>query len=90
MLAATTWPALVAETVPNEEALALAPTIGWLMLFCAVCTATIFVCYREGWRRLWLRAEDPRAMGLFRIAFGICTLCNVNGLVGAVHLPLYG
>ncbi len=71
---------LLAEPIPNQEALDLAPTIGWLMLFCAVCVVALFIQYREGWRRLWLRAEDPRAMGLFRIAFGLCALCNVNGL----------
>ena len=80
MLGSARWPSLLAAPIPNEEALALAPTIGWLMLACAVCTVTLFIVYREGWRRLWLRAEDPRAMGLFRIAFGICALCNVNGL----------
>jgi hypothetical protein len=71
---------MLAETVPNEEALALAPTVGWLMFVCAVFTAIIFVSYREGWRRLWLRMDDPRAMGAFRIVFGLCALCNVNGL----------
>jgi hypothetical protein len=70
----------LADDVPNEEALALAPTIGWLMLAAAASTAVIFLCYREGWRRLWLRMEDPRALGAFRIAFGLCALCNVNGL----------
>jgi hypothetical protein len=72
--------AMLAETVPNEEALALAPTIGWLMLACAIFAAIILVSYREGWRRLWLRMDDPRAMGAFRVAFGLCTVCNVNGL----------
>jgi hypothetical protein len=71
---------MLAETVPNEEALALAPTVGWLMLVCAAFAAVIFVSYREGWRRLWLRMDDPRSIGAFRIVFGICALCNVNGL----------
>ena len=71
---------LLAERLPNEEALALAPTVGWLMLTLAVIATALFIVYREGWRRLWLRMEDPRSLGLFRIAFGICTLCNVNGL----------
>ncbi|MEM6994642.1 MAG: hypothetical protein AAF721_29270, partial [Myxococcota bacterium] len=85
MLAAAQLPGLLAETIPNEEALALAPTIGWWMFFCAVCAVTLFIVYREGWRRLWLRAEDPRAMGLFRIVFGFCALCNVNGLWELFH-----
>ena len=70
----------LAERVPNDEALALAPLAGWLMLFCAGCVATILIVHREGWRRLFLRAEDPRSMGLFRIAFGLCAAANVNGL----------
>jgi hypothetical protein len=70
----------MADRIPNQEALDLAPTIGWLMLGCATCTALIFICYREGWRRLWLRMEDPRSLGAFRIAFGLCALANVNGL----------
>ena len=71
---------LLAESVPNEEALALAPTVGWLMFVCAVFTAIIFISYREHWRRLWLRMDDPRALGAFRIVFVLCALCNVNGL----------
>jgi hypothetical protein len=77
--AATALVAL-AERVPNEEALELAPVAGWLMLFCAVCVAAILLAQREGWRRLFLRAEDPRSMALFRIAFGLCAMANVNGL----------
>ena len=68
------------DRIPNEEALALAPTIGWLMLACAVFAVAIFINYREGWRRLWLTKDDPRALGVFRIAFALCALCNVNGL----------
>ena len=78
MLAAAS--SLLGAKIVNEEALALAPTVGWWMLFCAVCVVAIFISYREGWRRLWLRAEDPRALGMFRIAFGVCAMCNVNGL----------
>jgi hypothetical protein len=75
-------PALLAlfERIPNEEAIALAPVTGWLMLGCAVCAAIVLILHREGFRRLWLRAEDPRSMGLFRIAFGLCAMANINGL----------
>jgi hypothetical protein len=71
---------LADERIPNADALALAPTVGWLMLlgfslFIAVC-----IFHREAWRRIFLRAEDPRAIGLFRIAFAIVTLGNINGL----------
>ena len=70
----------LAEKVPNEEALALAPGAGWIMLFLAVCVATILIVQREGFRRLFMRAEDPRTMALFRIVFGFCVLGNINGL----------
>jgi hypothetical protein len=70
----------LAEDIPNEDALALAPGAGWIMLFLAVCVATILIVHREGWRRLWLRAEDPRAMALFRIVFALCAMGNIDGL----------
>lgn len=70
----------LADRIPNEEAIALAPTAGWLMLACASLAAIIFIIHRDVWRRLWLGMEDPRAMGLFRIAFGLCAMANVNGL----------
>lgn len=70
----------LAGRITNTDAVALSPTIGWLLL---VCIATLFVLFtldREHWRRLWLRAEDPRAMGLFRILFGTFVIFNINGL----------
>jgi hypothetical protein len=70
----------LAEDAPNEDALALAPGAGFIMLFLAVCVATILVVHREAWRRLWLRAEDPRSMALFRVVFGLCAMGNVDGL----------
>ncbi len=66
--------------VPNTEAVALSPAMGWWMLACAGILIAIFIVHRETWRRLFLRAEDPRSMGLFRIVFGLCTLANINGL----------
>ncbi len=66
--------------VPNLEALALAPTVGWLMLLCFALVVGIFIIHRETWRRLVLRAEDPRSLAAFRIAFGLVTLANINGL----------
>lgn len=68
------------DRIPNEEALALAPTAGWIMLFLAVMAGLILIINREGWRRAFLKAEDPRAMAVFRIAFAICAMCNINGL----------
>ncbi|MCB9704601.1 MAG: hypothetical protein H6711_22140 [Myxococcales bacterium] len=70
----------LADPIPNAEAIALSPTIGWLMLAAATAFALICVLHRETWRRFWLRAEDPRSVGLFRIAFGLVTLANINGL----------
>lgn len=66
------------DRVPNDEALALSPTVGWLMLLGAVAFAVLLILHREGWRRWWLTAEDPRAIGLYRIVFGIFVICNMN------------
>jgi hypothetical protein len=70
----------LADRVPNEQALALAPVAGWLMLAAAVSLAVLGVVHREALRKLWFRVEDPRTLAIFRIAFGTCCLCNVNGL----------
>jgi hypothetical protein len=70
----------IADRIPNQEAIALSPTVGWLMLAAAVALGLIFTLHRETWRRFWLRAEDPRSVGLFRIFFGLVTLFNINGL----------
>ncbi|MEX1362384.1 MAG: hypothetical protein AB1Z98_04615 [Nannocystaceae bacterium] len=66
------------DKVPNEEALALGPTTGWLMLLAAVAVASLFVLTHERWRRWWLQLEDPRAIGLYRIVFGFFVICNMN------------
>ncbi len=64
----------------NAEALALSPTIGWLLLACGVVVFLLGIAQSERWRRLWLRTEDPRALGLFRILFAAWVLMNVGGL----------
>jgi len=64
----------------NEEAVALSPTIGWLLLACAVVVVLLGVAQADRWRRLWLRTEDPRALGLFRVLFAAWVLMNVGGL----------
>src|SRR5690606_34830279 len=43
-----------------------------------VAFAVLLILHREGWRRWWLTAEDPRAIGLYRIVFGIFVICNMN------------
>ncbi|MCX4247924.1 hypothetical protein [Paraliomyxa miuraensis] len=68
------------DKVPNEEALALGPTTGWLMLLGAVALVSLLVLNHERWRRWWLQVEDPRSIGLFRIVFGFFVICNINGL----------
>lgn len=71
---------LANERIANAEALALAPTVGWWMLLGFVFFVAVCIFHREAFRRLFLRAEDPRTMGLFRIVFGLVTLANINGL----------
>ena len=68
------------DPIPNLDALALAPTVGWLMLLAFALIVAIFIIHRETWRRLFLRAEDPRSLAAFRIAFGLMTMANINGL----------
>ena len=68
------------DKVPNEAALALGPSTGWLMLLGAVALCALFLLQPERWRRWWLQLEDPRAMGLYRIVFGFFVICNVNDL----------
>ena len=68
------------DPIPNLDAIALAPTVGWLMLLCFALVAAIFIFHRDVWRRLFLRAEDPRSVAAFRIVFGLVTMANINGL----------
>lgn len=70
----------VAERVVNDEARALAPVAGWLLLAAALALAVLGVVHRAPLRALWFRLEDPRPMAVFRIAFGLCCLGCVNGL----------
>ena len=66
------------DTEPNEEALALGPTTGWLMLLGALAVVALFVLNHQRWRRWWLQLEDPRAIGLYRIVCGFFVICNMN------------
>jgi hypothetical protein len=68
------------DKVPNEDALALGPTTGWLMLLGAVALCVLLLLQPERWRRWWLQLEDPRSMAVFRIVFGFFVICNVNDL----------
>jgi hypothetical protein len=71
---------LLAKHLPNYDALALGPTIGWLTFACALLFAAIVLLDLERWRRFWLRTEDPRAIAAFRIAFASVLLININNM----------
>ena len=66
------------EKVPNEEALAIAPLVGWLFLVGTIAVVVLFILNSEWWRRWWLVVEDPRAVALWRIVFGFFVICNMN------------
>ncbi len=68
------------DRIPNQDAIALSPTIGWLMLGCAAFVYLMFALQSERWRRFWLTLEDPRPIGLFRIVFAFLCICNINDL----------
>jgi hypothetical protein len=70
--------ALADDKVPNEAARELSPIVGWVMLVGVIAALLLFILHSERWRRFWLTAEDPRAMGLYRIVFGFFIICNVN------------
>jgi hypothetical protein len=68
------------KKIPNYDAIGLSPTAGWLVLAAAIGLALFLIGHKDRVRRLLFRMDDPRPMALFRITFGIVTLCNVNGL----------
>ncbi len=72
--------ALADDRIPNDVAIAMSPTVGWLMLTCAVFACLIFLLQSERWRRWWLTNEDPRPIALFRIVFAFLCICNLNDL----------
>lgn len=70
----------LADEIPNYQAIGLSPGVGWFLFGAVVCLAMFFLAHVEAWRKLWLRLDDPRPIAAVRIAFGVCALCNVNGL----------
>ena len=64
----------------NAEAVALSPSMGWLLLGCAVAVVLFFILHADRWKRWWLSAEDPRGIAFFRIVFGFFVLANINGM----------
>jgi hypothetical protein len=86
MVSAATAPLLLAtDRIPNQEAIALSPVAGWILLLCGCCVGLLLALDREALRRIFLRLEDPRPMGLFRILFGLCAMANINGLWEHFH-----
>jgi hypothetical protein len=66
--------------LPNPDAIALGPTLGWLTFGCAVTFAAVILLDLDRWRRFWLQTEDPRAIAAFRIAFASVLLININNM----------
>ena len=66
------------DRIPNDDAIAMSPTVGWVMLACAVFACLIFLLQSERWRRWWLTNEDPRPVAMFRIVFAFLCICNIN------------
>ena len=70
----------LADKTPNEQAVALSPTVGWLMLLAVTLAALVFILHADKWRRWWLTAEDPRGIAVFRIVFTFFVISNINGM----------
>lgn len=66
------------DRIPNEEAIALSPTLGWLFGACALVIFILFVVQKDRWRNFWLTTGDPRPLALFRIVFAFLAICNIN------------
>lgn len=73
-------PLLALADDTNYDAVALSPTIGWLLLACGICAALMFMMHADKWRRWWLTAEDPRGIAVFRIVFTFFAIANINGM----------
>ncbi len=67
-----------ADKEPNEQAVALSPLVGWLMLAGALAVVAMMILHHDRWRRWWMQLEDPRSIGLYRIVFGFFVICNMN------------
>ncbi len=70
----------VSDRIPNQDAIALSPTVGWWMLLVALAIVLVFASYADLWRRWWMTKEDPRGIAVFRIVFGFFVLSNINGM----------
>ncbi len=70
----------------SPDAVALSPTVGWLLLLCGLAVGVLAIVGRESWRRFWLSTEDPRPLAVFRIVFALLVLIDIDGL--GTYLPL--
>ena len=72
--------ALLLSATPDPLRVAASPILGWLVAACVFLFLANLVLHADGWRRFWLRTEDPRTLGLFRIVFGLLVFGNLWGL----------
>lgn len=70
----------LADRIPNLEARALSPTVGTLALVAITAFVALCIVHADRWRRLWMAAEDPRTVGLFRVLFSVMLLLNLLGM----------
>ncbi len=70
----------LADKSVNADAVALSPTLGWLLLGCGAAVISFFILHADRFGRWWLSAEDPRGIAFFRIVFGFFVLANINGM----------
>ena len=78
MLLPTYLAAALDDTPLNLDAVALSPTVGWWLFLLILCLFLMIFVQGDRWRRFWLTMEDPRTIGLFRIAFAFFVICDVN------------
>ncbi len=54
-----------------------APSLTIALVLAALAVVGLIAVHRETLRRVLLRADDPRPLALFRVAFGLCLLMNL-------------
>ena len=80
------------DRVPNDVAIAMSPTVGWLMLACAVCVALMFLLQTFSLKRKHLRGVFnflPSIVALetinFRLLLTGISVLSVSIILGAVY-----
>lgn len=75
----------------NYDALALAPTIGWLLLACAICAVVMFTMHGDKWRRWAFEICAVLFLVGFRTRlFGVLTWFLMNSILVRNALPWEG